>query len=135
MDIFEALKTELVYKAVRSSGSGGQHVNKVATKIELYFNVSNSKVLDKLQKEKLLHHLGNRVNKNGMLVMSCGKTRSQLKNKTIVNERFIQLIEAALKEEKQRIATKIPKAVKQKRLLQKRKNSEKKTNRKPPKME
>ena len=129
-----ALISELTYKAVRSSGSGGQHVNKVATKVELYFNILKSQVFDDLQKDRLSKILGHRINKNGILVLSCGRTPSQLKNKVIVTQQFFQLLEEGLKENKDRIPTAIPRGVKQKRLHDKRKISDKKANRKPPKI-
>lgn len=129
------LKSEISYKAVRSSGSGGQNVNKVATKVELYFNLLESQFLESYQKEKLQNYLVNRITKDGILILSCGETRSQLKNKTIVTKRFFQLIEEGLKEDKERLSTKIPKAVKRKRLAIKKKTSEKKANRKPPKID
>lgn len=129
---FEDLKSEVNYKAVRSSGSGGQHVNKVATKVELYFNIFNSEVLSEEQRAKLIVKLSNRINKNGYLILSCSDTRSQLKNKEIVTKRFLALIKEGLKKEKERKPTKIPKAVKKKRLENKRQQSQKKTNRKPP---
>ena len=131
---FSQLINEVTYKAVRSSGSGGQHVNKVATKIELYFNLHDSKFFNE-EEEKLQAYFQNRLTKFGILILSCGETRSQLKNKTIVTQRFLELIEEGLKEEKERLPTKIPKAVLRKRLTNKRKNSEKKANRKPPKID
>lgn len=134
MDI-NALKSELTYKAVRSSGSGGQNVNKVATKVELYFNVSESNVFDDAQKDKLAKVLKKRINKDGILSLSSGESRSQFRNKTLVTNRCIELIKEALKEEKARKKTKIPKAVKKKRLEKKKKTSEKKANRKPPKLD
>jgi len=132
---FSQLINEFIYKAVRSSGSGGQHVNKVATKIELYYNLYESKFFNEEEKERLQTYFQNRLTKFGVLVLSCSQTRSQLKNKTIVTQRFLGLIAEGLKEEKERKQTKMPKAVKQKRLLSKRKTSEKKANRKPPKID
>ncbi|WP_299116247.1 alternative ribosome rescue aminoacyl-tRNA hydrolase ArfB [uncultured Winogradskyella sp.] len=132
---FSQLINEITYRAVRSSGSGGQHVNKVATKIELYFNLFGSVFFNEEQKERLKAYLQNRLTNSGILILSCGESRSQFKNKTIVTKRFLELIEEGLKEEKERLPTKIPKAVKQKRLLNKRKTSEKKANRKPPKID
>jgi len=131
----EAIATELNFKAVRSSGSGGQHVNKVSTKVELHFNILESLYLNEYQRARLLDKLSNRINNNGILVMSCGETRSQLKNKTIVTKRFFQLIENSLKKQKERKPTTIPKSVKKKRLTSKRKHSEKKVQRKPPKLD
>ncbi len=134
MDI-ESLKSDLSYKAVRSSGSGGQHVNKVASKVVLYFNLEKSQLFDDDEKQRLRQFFKNRLNKQGILILSCEESRSQFRNKAIVTLRFLELIDDALKEDKERKPTKIPKAVRRKRLDNKRKNSEKKANRKPPKFD
>ena len=131
----ENLISELTFKAVRSSGSGGQHINKVATKVVLSFDILNSSHLSEDEKIKLLSFLSNRINKSGILVLSSGQNRSQLKNKIDVTKRFLNLIELGLKQEKERKQTKIPKSAKRKRLEIKRKISEKKANRKPPKLD
>jgi ribosome-associated protein len=131
----ENLISELTFKAVRSSGSGGQHVNKVATKVVLSFDILNSSHLSEDEKIKLLSFLSNRINKSGILVLSSDQNRSQLKNKIDVTKRFLNLIELGLKQEKERKQTKIPKSAKRKRLEIKRKISEKKANRKPPKLD
>jgi ribosome-associated protein len=131
----ENLISELTFKAVRSSGSGGQHVNKVATKVVLSFDILNSSHLSEDEKIKLLSFLSNRINKLGILVLSSDQNRSQLKNKIDVTKRFLNLIELGLKQEKERKQTKIPKSAKRKRLEIKRKISEKKANRKPPKLD
>ena len=131
----ENLISELTFKAVRSSGSGGQHVNKVATKVVLSFDILNSSHLSEDEKIKLLSFQSNRINKSGILVLSSGQNRSQLKNKIDVTKRFLNLIELGLKQEKERKQTKIPKSAKRKRLETKRKISEKKANRKPPKLD
>lgn len=131
----ENLISELTFKAVRSSGSGGQHVNKVATKVVLSFDILNSSHLSEDEKIKLLSFLSNRINKSGILVLSSDQNRSQLKNKIDVTKRFVNLIELGLKQEKERKQTKIPKSAKRKRLEIKRKISEKKANRKPPKLD
>ena len=129
------LKTELIYKFVRSSGSGGQHVNKVSSKAELYFNLEASVVFNDDEKLKLSDFFKNRLNKDGILILTCDESRSQFRNKAIITQRFLELIEEGLKEEKERKPTKVPKSVKRKRLTNKRKNSEKKTNRKKPDIE
>lgn len=128
----DILLKELVFKAVRSSGSGGQHVNKVSSKIELYFDVNASKVFDESQKSTIQTKLQHRLTKDGVLILQCGESRSQHKNKTIVVKRFLELIKAVFVEEKQRIPTKIPRAVIRKRLKNKKYNSEKKANRRRP---
>jgi len=126
---------ELTFKAIRSSGSGGQHVNKVSSKVELTFNLSDSLVFDDIQKVRLLNKLQNRLTKDGVLILQCGESRSQHKNKDIIIKRFLGLIKAALKIPKKRRATKVPKSVVRKRLKSKRKNSEKKANRQKPNLE
>jgi len=129
------LKSELTYKFVRSSGSGGQHVNKVSSKTELYFNLNDSSVFNDDEKQKLTEVFNNRLNKDGILILTCDESRSQFRNKAIVTRRFLELIDEGLKEDKKRIATKIPKSAKKKRLANKRKISNKKANRKPPEMD
>ncbi len=131
----EALLKEVTFKAVRSSGSGGQHVNKVSSKVELAFNLSVSQVFSETQKERLLLKLQHRLTKTGVLMLQCGESRSQHKNKELVIKRFLVLITNGLIIPKRRIRTKIPKAVIRKRLKSKRKLSDKKTNRKKPNLD
>ena len=126
----ELIKTELHYKAVRSSGAGGQNVNKVATKIQIQFSVENSNGLTADEKITLTEKLSNRITKDGFIMVECDETRSQLKNKELCIQRLFLLLENGLKKDKKRIATKIPKAVIKKRLNDKKLNSEKKENRK-----
>ncbi|WP_242203897.1 alternative ribosome rescue aminoacyl-tRNA hydrolase ArfB [Aestuariivivens insulae] len=130
----ETLLQELNFKAIRSSGSGGQHVNKVASKVELSFNIEKSLVFSDEQKALLLNKLQNRLTKEGVLILQCDTNRSQHKNKALVVKRFLELIKSALVKPKKRIPTKIPKAVIKKRLKDKRKLSDKKVNRKPPQL-
>jgi len=128
----ERLISELGFKAVRSSGSGGQHVNKVATKVELYFDLGNSPNLTDKEKLKLKEFLRTKLSKDHVLILHCSETRSQQKNKELVIAKFLELIEKGLKEQKKRVPTKIPKAVIKKRLQNKSKQSEKKASRKKP---
>lgn len=128
----EALLNELNFKAIRSSGSGGQHVNKVSSKIELTFDLVNSLVFNEREKERLLSKLQNRLTKEGILILQCGESRSQHRNKELSIKRLFSLIDAALIIPKKRIKTKIPKSVIRKRLKSKRNLSEKKANRKKP---
>jgi len=131
----QAIINELSFKAIRSSGAGGQHVNKTASKIELTFNLEASEVLSTEQKDLLKINLSTRLSKNFAIILQCGESRSQHKNKSIIISRFLELIKTNLVEDKERIPTKIPRAVIKKRLSNKRKNSEKKANRKPPKID
>jgi ribosome-associated protein len=131
----EILQSELQFKAVRSSGAGGQNVNKVASKVELSFDLEASMGLSDSQKDRLKRKIGNRLTSENMLLLQCEESRSQHKNKTLVIKRFFDLIKEGLIVPKKRIATRIPRAVVKKRLKKKRVRSEKKTNRKPPELE
>ena len=128
----QALENELKFKAIRSSGAGGQHVNKTASKVELTFDIANSSVFQEDQKQLLIENLSSRLTNDHVLILQCGDTRSQHKNKTLVIERLHDILEEALRVPEERIPTKIPKAAKKKRLKNKRIKSEKKANRKPP---
>lgn len=128
----DSILRELQFNAVRSSGSGGQHVNKTATKVELQFNIETSQALNEEQKSRLLKKLSSRLTTDSRLILSSGDTRSQHTNKEIVIDRFFEILENALKRKKKRKATKISYAEKQKRLEKKKRKAEKKANRKPP---
>ena len=125
----EILLKELSYKAVRSSGAGGQHVNKVSSKIVLVFDVMASEGLTLLEKEKIYLKLANRLSKENILLLQCDDSRSQHKNKELVLIRFFELLEKALKVAKKRKATKPSKSSIEKRLKSKKKAAEKKLNR------
>ncbi|MDR5591592.1 alternative ribosome rescue aminoacyl-tRNA hydrolase ArfB [Christiangramia sp. SM2212] len=128
----ELILTELDFKAVRSSGPGGQHANKTATKVELSFDVANSKALSENEKNRILKKLSGRINKEGFLKMSNEDSRSQHTNKDVVTENFLFELKEALKRPKPRKKTKPTKASKVKRLKAKKKKSEIKANRKDP---
>lgn len=128
----EALIKEFHFKGIRSSGSGGQHVNKVSTKIELSFNVFQSLVLTERQKITIEKKLSNRLTKEGVMLLQCGDSRSQYRNKNLAIVRAIHLLKSALVIQKKRIPTKIPKAVIMKRLKNKRVRSQQKSNRRKP---
>ncbi|HIC32407.1 MAG TPA: aminoacyl-tRNA hydrolase, partial [Flavobacteriaceae bacterium] len=106
---YQELEREFNFKAIRSSGSGGQHVNKVATKIELSFSVSESLVLNQEQKALIIEKLFNRLTKEHVLILQCGETRSQLKNKRIAISRAFSILESALEVKAERKPTKVPK--------------------------
>ena len=128
----ELLIKELDFKAIRSSGSGGQHVNKVSSKVELYFNIEESLVLSFEQKELLQLNLKNRLTKDSILILQCDETRSQHRNKELIIGRFINLIKSNLIVQKKRKPTKVPKSIKLKILKAKRLQADKKANRKKP---
>ena len=126
------LNKELSFSTARSGGSGGQHVNKVASKIELQFDVDNSEAFSPEEKEQLLQVLKNRLTKHHILILQCDESRSQHKNKTLIIKRFLEIINKGLETRKERKPTKVPKSAKQKRLEVKRNTAAKKANRKPP---
>ena len=129
MDL-EQLRKELKFKAVRSSGAGGQHVNKVSSKVELIFDLKNSVGFTDEETTLLLKNLKNKLTKEQILLLQCSESRSQHKNKEMVIERFFQVITNGLKVPKKRKSTKPSKASIQKRLEQKKLQGNKKTSRK-----
>ncbi len=133
MPDYDTLKLELTFKAVKSSGPGGQHVNKTASKIILNFDLENSHALSDEEKSGILIKLASRITNSGEIILESGETRSQHKNKELVITRFLELIKKALKKDKPRKKTRPTKASKLKRLRSKKIKSEKKiTRQKPP---
>jgi ribosome-associated protein len=128
----EIILTELSYKAVRSSGAGGQNVNKVSSKVMLTFDLKNSLAFEEEEKELALTKLKSKLTLEGILILNCDEDRSQLKNKEIVTKRFLELIKKSLVVPKERKATKIPRSVVEKRLKDKSSQSEIKQNRRRP---
>lgn len=126
---------ELQFKAVRSSGAGGQHVNKVSTKIVLYFDIESSRGLTNQEKERLVLKLQNRLNRENQILLSCDASRSQHKNKEIAIQRFLEIIKKGLHTNKTRRATKPTQSSIKKRLENKQKHSTKKGLRKRPAIE
>ena len=112
----DALIRECRFEATRSSGSGGQNVNKVSTKVILLFNVLESNILDQEQKDIFLSKLRTRISKLSIFRISSGRERTQLANRKLVTEKFIRLVEKAFEMEEQRIATKPTSGSKRKRI-------------------
>jgi ribosome-associated protein len=131
----EKIVTELTYKAVRSSGAGGQNVNKVSSKVVLTFDLRNSQALTDEEKILLEIKLATRLTLDMILILNCDEDRSQLKNKSIVTKRFLELIKSALIIQKPRKATKVPKAVIRKRIKDKKNISEIKQSRRKPNLD
>lgn len=128
----EKIISELKFKAVRSSGAGGQNVNKVSSKVVLSFDLPNSKALSEEEITLLEDKLAPRLTNDKILILNCDEDRSQLKNKEIVVKRFLQLLRENLIIPKERKATKVPKSVIKKRIQNKRNLSEKKQSRRKP---
>ncbi|NCO55394.1 MAG: aminoacyl-tRNA hydrolase [Bacteroidetes bacterium CG02_land_8_20_14_3_00_31_25] len=114
----------------RSSGPGGQNVNKVNSRVELRFNVIECDLLTEVEKEIIFEKLANKINNENELIIVRQTERSQLQNKEKVIEAFYKLIEKTLTPKKKRIKSKPSKASIQKRLDEKKKNAEKKLFRK-----
>ncbi|MGK6344087.1 alternative ribosome rescue aminoacyl-tRNA hydrolase ArfB [Chryseobacterium sp. DT-3] len=121
---------ELSFKTSRSSGAGGQNVNKVETSVTVLWFVAGSEFFSENQKELIFTKLKNRINAEGYLFLTVSESRTQLMNKNKAIEKIIELVNKALIVPKKRLATKPSKGQKQKRLDTKKKISEKKENRK-----
>jgi ribosome-associated protein len=126
---------ELNFKATRSSGAGGQHVNKVSSKIELSFNLENSNSLSETEKTLLSKKLSSKLTKENILLLFCEETRSQHRNKEIIIKRFLKLLKTHLIQPKKRRPTKPSRATLKKRIETKKKASVKKALRKKPNTE
>jgi ribosome-associated protein len=123
---------EFVFSASRSSGPGGQNVNKVSTRVELRFNIAKSLLLNDDEKNILMDKLANKINSEGELILVSQSERSQLQNKEKVVEKFFLLILRALTPRKKRKATRPSRSSVEERLEIKRQQSEKKGRRKNP---
>jgi len=123
---------ELQFKAVRSSGAGGQNVNKVSSKVVLTFDLQNSKALNKEEKLVLEDKIATKLTAEGKLILTCDEDRSQIRNKEIVTRRFLALLDKNLIPKKARKATKVPKSVIKQRLKEKQRLSDIKESRRKP---
>lgn len=126
------LLSELSFKAIRSSGAGGQHVNKVSSKIELTFDLKKSLGLSSFEKELLKKKLTSKLTNESVLILQCDALRSQHKNKKIALERFFKIIESGLKVPKKRKKTTPKKSAILNRLKNKKLAALKKEHRRKP---
>ncbi len=123
------LTSEFTFKTSRSSGPGGQHVNKTDSRVELRFNPQKSELLSDDQKEILLQKFSSQLTSDGDLIVVCQQERSQYKNKALAIEKLYELLHKALKPVKKRKATKPTRASIQKRMELKKQTAEKKKRR------
>jgi ribosome-associated protein len=131
----ENIIKELNFKATRSSGAGGQHVNKTSSKIELSFDLANSNSLNENDKYILKGKLASKLTKENVLILFCEETRSQHRNKDLAIKRFLNLIKTNLIRPKKRRTTKPSKGAIKKRVETKKRTSVKKALRKKPKID
>ncbi|QOD59555.1 aminoacyl-tRNA hydrolase [Polaribacter haliotis] len=131
----ENIIKELNFKAIRSSGAGGQHVNKTSSKIELTFDLENSLSLSDREKELLKTKLSSKLTKENSLILFCEETRSQHRNKEIAIKRFLELIKLNLIRPKKRRKTKPSRASVKKGIEKNKRTSLKKALRKKPKLD
>lgn len=124
-------ESELDFRATRSGGAGGQHVNTSSTRIELTWNVAESPSLNEIQRERIMEKLANRIDDSGVLRLTASTSRSQLQNREEATARFVKLIAAALHVPKPRRKTRPPTASREERLKSKKKRSETKKMRAP----
>ncbi len=126
---------ELQFRAMRSSGPGGQHANKVSSKVELTFSIIDSRSLSESEKERLSRYFKNRLSQAGLLILQCDETRSQHQNRTLLIRRFLKLMDAGLKKPKPRKKTQPSQRAVLKRLESKSKQAQKKQLRQKPKLD
>ena len=126
------LLSELKFKAVRSSGAGGQNVNKVSSKVVLSFDLANSFGLTEEEKERLQTKIANKLTLDNVLIVTSEEDRSQFKNREIAIKKFLKVIENGLIVPKERKEIKVSRRAKEKRLNAKKVMSVLKQNRKKP---
>ncbi|WP_447968194.1 alternative ribosome rescue aminoacyl-tRNA hydrolase ArfB [Nitrospira sp. M1] len=122
---------ELVFTASRSGGPGGQHVNKVNSRMTLHFDIQNSSHLTRTQKNILWDSLSTRINATGIFRLDCQKHRMQSMNRAELIDRFATHLRTALLPKRFRVPTKISRAAKERRLDQKKRQGRIKKNRSP----
>jgi ribosome-associated protein len=115
---------DIRFRTSRSSGPGGQNVNKLETRVELLFDLTNASSLTEEQKKMIRERLGARVNERGIVRIVVQESRSQWENKRRAVERLQALLEKALQPEKGRVATTVPPTVKKRRVEKKKKRGE-----------
>ena len=122
-------RSELEFRTSRSSGAGGQHVNKTSSRVEISWNIAQSKALSNEQRELLIAKLPSRISEEGAIRVVASDTRSQLRNRETAERRLGETIARALVVQKKRRPTRRPRAANEARLTEKKKHSDKKRDR------
>lgn len=122
-------RSELEFRTSRSSGAGGQHVNKTSSRVEISWNILKSIALSQDQRDLLMTKLGSRVSEEGAVRVVASDTRSQLRNRQAAEQRLGNLIAKSLTVQKKRKPTRKPRAANETRLTEKKKHSDKKRSR------
>jgi ribosome-associated protein len=125
----EIPRSELVARATRAGGPGGQHVNTSSTRVELVWNVRDSAALDEALRERLLARLARRLDASGAVRVVASATRSQRRNRDAAEARLVDLVQRALATPRKRIATRPSRAAKEARLTAKKRRGERKRQR------
>lgn len=125
-------RAELVMRATRSSGAGGQHVNKTSSRIQISWNLRDSRAITDEQRERLMQRLASRISDEGIIRTVASDTRSQLRNRETAERRLAETVAKALTVQKKRKPTRRPRAANESRLTEKKKHSDKKRERKRP---
>jgi ribosome-associated protein len=128
-DLVEIPRAEIELRTSRSSGAGGQHVNKTSSRVELSWNIAQSRALDEEQRTRLLARLASRLSDEGAIRIVSSETRSQLRNREAAESRLAETIAKALIIPKKRKPTRRPRAANEARLTEKKKHSDKKRER------
>lgn len=111
--------SELRFSAARSSGPGGQHVNKVNSRVILEFDVRHTSALSAYQKRRITEMVGQRMNQQGVLRLQAQRHRTQSANRADLLEKFVEILQDALRPVKNRVPTRVPHRVREKRLEEK----------------
>lgn len=122
-------RSELNVRTSRSSGAGGQHVNKTSSRVEISWNIRESSALTDRQRERLMSRLASRLSENGSIRVVASDTRSQFRNRETAERRLGELVAKAMTVQKKRKATRRPRAANETRLTEKKKHSDKKRER------
>jgi ribosome-associated protein len=125
-DRVEIPRSELVARATRSSGPGGQHVNTSSTRVEVLWNVRDTQALTDQMRRRLQERLASRIGGDGFLRVASSETRSQRQNRAAAEQRLAELVRRALLVPRKRVPTKRPRAATEARLAAKRKRGERK---------